>query len=285
MAELNFPSPASSPWTDPNGVVWVHDGDGWLVDSVSGAAVLRDGSTTLTANWNAGSYTIESDGFILGDNGHLYCGVGNDLDIYSDGTNAFIESDSNGTISIRTGAEPVISAYYNAGNSYAELRYNNVAKLTSNSTGVNIVGTLDGGNDIRLTEAADHTIGSTAGKGIIWVRNDTPCSLIFTDDAGTDYKLGGSYNPWVEKTSAYTAVDGDRILVDLTSDWTLTLPASPNVGDEVWIQLDGNTSAKTLTIARNSSKIFGIADDMTESTPWMRLHLVYFDATIGWVAG
>lgn len=29
MADLDFPSAASSPWTDPNGAVWTHDGDGW----------------------------------------------------------------------------------------------------------------------------------------------------------------------------------------------------------------------------------------------------------------
>ena len=26
---MNFPPPSESPWTDPNGRVWVHDGDGW----------------------------------------------------------------------------------------------------------------------------------------------------------------------------------------------------------------------------------------------------------------
>jgi hypothetical protein len=29
MAELNFPDPSASPWTDDNGQTWVHDGNGW----------------------------------------------------------------------------------------------------------------------------------------------------------------------------------------------------------------------------------------------------------------
>jgi hypothetical protein len=30
MADINFPDPSESPWEDPNGVIWFHDGDGWL---------------------------------------------------------------------------------------------------------------------------------------------------------------------------------------------------------------------------------------------------------------
>lgn len=29
MAELNFPDPSATPWADPLGSIWVHDGDGW----------------------------------------------------------------------------------------------------------------------------------------------------------------------------------------------------------------------------------------------------------------
>jgi hypothetical protein len=43
---------------------------------------------------------------------------------------------------------------------------------------------------ILLTEAADHTNTPAATKGELWVRNDTPNVLVYTDDAGTDTVLG-----------------------------------------------------------------------------------------------
>ena len=44
-------------------------------------------------------------------------------------------------------------------------------------------------NDILFTEAADHTGTPAAGNGHVWLRNDAPNNLIFTDDAGTDQVL------------------------------------------------------------------------------------------------
>jgi hypothetical protein len=45
------------------------------------------------------------------------------------------------------------------------------------------------GNEIVFSEKADHDSTPTTGKGYIWLKNDTPSSLMFTDDAGNDYDL------------------------------------------------------------------------------------------------
>jgi hypothetical protein len=42
---------------------------------------------------------------------------------------------------------------------------------------------------LLVTESADHTNTPAAGKGEFWVRNDSPCVPVFTDDAGTDHVL------------------------------------------------------------------------------------------------
>lgn len=44
--------------------------------------------------------------------------------------------------------------------------------------------------DVVLTESADHSETPAAGFGQFWVRNDSPCVPMFTDDAGTDTVLG-----------------------------------------------------------------------------------------------
>lgn len=47
-------------------------------------------------------------------------------------------------------------------------------------------------SDIVMVESADHASTPGAGYGYLWVKNDTPNSLYFTDDAGTDYQLNGT---------------------------------------------------------------------------------------------
>ena len=48
--------------------------------------------------------------------------------------------------------------------------------------------TVDKG--LKILEGADHPTAPAAGTGVLWVKNGTPNTLIFTDDAGTDTTLG-----------------------------------------------------------------------------------------------
>lgn len=50
-------------------------------------------------------------------------------------------------------------------------------------------GNISVGQDIVIDEQADHSSTPEAGKGLIWVRDDSPNSLIYTDDAGTDFVI------------------------------------------------------------------------------------------------
>jgi hypothetical protein len=61
---------------------------------------------------------------------------------------------------------------------------------------------------------------------------------------------------------------------------TLTLPASPSVGDEVRLsEVAGNTDC---IVGRNGSNIMGDASDLTIDSAYLVLSLRYVDATIGW---
>lgn len=46
--------------------------------------------------------------------------------------------------------------------------------------------------DLVFEEKADHTSTPIASRGYVWLRNDAPNNLIFTDDAGTDFVIGGA---------------------------------------------------------------------------------------------
>jgi len=64
-------------------------------------------------------------------------------------------------------------------------------------------------SDLEVTEAADHTTTPAAGKGIYWVRNDTPNKPIFTDDDGVDHDL--TVGEWFNFHSySPGATSGDR---------------------------------------------------------------------------
>ena len=60
---------------------------------------------------------------------------------------------------------------------------------------------------------------------------------------------------------------------------TITLPATPNEGDEVGIQVGNFTDT---TVARNGSNIMGLAEDFDMDIAYLAVQLVYIDATQGW---
>ncbi len=95
--------------------------------------------------------------------------------------------------------------------------------------------------------------------------------------------LGGG-NPWATKTAAYVAVAGDRLFVDTSSSAvTITLPASPAVGDQItFMDVSGTFDTNALTVARNGQDIFNVAQDLTVNTEHAAFALVFTGATNGW---
>ena len=102
------------------------------------------------------------------------------------------------------------------------------------------------------------------------------------DGAITSAKLGagvgGAFNDFAIKTSAYTAVTRDQLIVNSSSAVTITLPASPSAGNVVFIK---NAGAGTVTVGRNGSKINSQTQDGTLAAD-AGATLVFVDATIGW---
>lgn len=84
----------------------------------------------------------------------------------------------------------------------------------------------------------------------------------------------------VQVVSTNTAAVKDCLYV-LTASLTLTLPASPAVGDTVRVSnLSGTT---TCVVGRNGSNIQGLAEDLTIDSLNAAITLVYASATQGWV--
>ena len=86
-------------------------------------------------------------------------------------------------------------------------------------------------------------------------------------------------------TTGTTASAGNGYFCNTTGGaFTLTLPSSPTIGDEVsFVDYAGTFDTNNLTIGRNSEKINGAASDLTVATERAANTLVYTDGTQGWL--
>ena len=130
------------------------------------------------------------------------------------------------------------------------------------------------------TVSAAYTLTMPAATGSanqILVTNGSGV-LSFTDNSG-----GTSWQ--TVKANSFTAAAGDGYFINTSgSGKTMTLPASPSLGDEVsFVDYAGTFDTYALTIGRNSQPIQGAASDLTVSIERAANTLVYVDGTQGWL--
>ena len=119
-------------------------------------------------------------------------------------------------------------------------------------------------------------------------------TLTWPANTGTAIVSGGSYSPlpgqinWntTAQTTGFTAVAYRGYFCNTTSaGFTVTLPASPNVNDQIGIiDFAGTFATNNLTISPNGNKFNGTTISATLSTNREGLILVYSGSTQGWLA-
>ena len=184
------------------------------------------------------------------------------------------------------------------GGSNTQVQFNNSgafgadANLFFDSTGLNI----GSQKELRLQDSSggqyigQKASGTTTSYTVTW-----PAAVA----GGNGYLLKsttGGVLSWEEasaggtswqavKTTTYTAVAGQGVFANTSGGaWTLTLPSSPTIGDEVSvIDYAGTFDTNNLTIGRNSQNIQGSAADLTVATERAGFTLVFTDNTQGWL--
>ena len=142
-----------------------------------------------------------------------------------------------------------------------------------------------GGASVTVSDSAP---GSPSSGDLWWDSTNLIMYVYYADGSSNQWvqtnPSGSSAGTFVEKTSAYTAVAGDKLIVDTSSAVTVTLPSSATIGDEIKI-IDGTGNAATnnITIGRNGHKIQGDAADLTVATARAAFGLVYYNAANGWI--
>tara|TARA_R110001632_G_scaffold74599_4_gene170523 strand:- start:301 stop:1620 length:1320 start_codon:yes stop_codon:yes gene_type:complete len=218
-----------------------------IVGDVTAATVNADGDTSGGDNAAMG-YTA-AEGLILTGQGST-----NDVTIKNDADGDVIAIPTGGTDvnfhgNVNILAEGDLRLQDNSGGQYIALQA--PATVASNVT-----------LTFPATDGDADQVLSTNGSGVLdWVTS------------------GGAYNTWLIKTSGYTALVGDQIIVNSASAVTITLPASAAAGNTVIIKATGGG---TVTVGRNSQKINSIADDGTVLSG-TAVQLVFVDSTIGFL--
>ena len=129
------------------------------------------------------------------------------------------------------------------------------------------------------------TVKTVSGTGLALPIGST--TILYSDGTNITGKL--QTKGYYTVPGAYTAVNNDQLLIDtsgagISSSVTVTLPASPAIGNEVtFIDSGNNFSSNNLTIARNGSNILGAASNLVVSANGSAFTLVYVNATRGWV--
>ena len=201
-----------------------------------------------------------------------------------------LEQAASGYLSLAVGSADVALALSNGAVSNGKNLY---FKLTGTLTANRTVTMPDSAERVFIVEDATArsssnytlTVKTVSGTGLALPIGST--TVLYSDGTNITGKLQtkGYYTP----SANYTAVNGDQILVDTSgggigSPVTITLPASPAIGNEVhFIDSGSNLSSNNLTIGRNGSNILGSASDLTVSTNGSAFTLVYVNATRGWI--
>jgi hypothetical protein len=144
-------------------------------------------------------------------------------------------------------------------------------------------------SDAQLTDVAGLAVTNgnfIVGDGSNFVAESgatarTSLGLAIGTNVQAYYATGYESLP-VIKSANYTAVAGNTIIVSAGSI-TITLPASPSVGDTVIVK-DGTGAAETTTwtVGRNGSNIASSGSDLTFDKNWAEITMTYINSSIGW---
>ena len=137
----------------------------------------------------------------------------------------------------------------------------------------------------NVEDGTDHagntlTFKTASGTGVLLCEGN--CYVVYSD--GTNIVKTNEYRKWRTLTAAETIQAGAKLFIDTTGGaFTVTLPASPAVGDEVhFIDSRFNFDTAALTVGRNSSKIANATSDLVVNTEGAGFGLVFSGSNVGW---
>ena len=198
------------------GLVWDESADKWVLCTTSATGASTGDLTVTPTDINVSDIALTPDGITtshITTAGSLKVQATNNIHIGDDGADSIHIGRTNTSaakVHLRSGADTDLVVYGSKVGVGTE----------TPKTALTVEGT------VTLKEQADAD-GDTAGYGQIWVNTATPNELYFTDDAGTDFRLG----------SGITVSGSNNQLITDDGDGTVT--------SESGLTYDGSTLAVT----------------------------------------
>lgn len=152
-------------------------------------------------------------------------------------------------------------------------------------------GEVTDGDTVPIQEGTAWDDRKVLWTGTAWVDMGLFAKLIgdTSPALGGDLDLNGFAilnETWKTKTSAYTALDGDKIFADTATVGAFIIDAiaTPSIGNSFQTaDLYSNFETANLTIGRNGSLIMGLAEDFVNNINNFNITFVYSGATKGWI--
>jgi len=220
----------------------------------------------------------------LNDNVKEVFGTGDDLQIYHDGTNSFIENNTgelniqgdNITIRSDTATETFLTMDVNDG---VDIFHDNVKKFETTSAGVTVTGEL----------AVDKLVPQSGTSLTLGDSGDTftiPSGVTLTNNGTATGFSSLEWQASIITASTATIASNKGYWINTTSNaCTLTLPGSASVGDTIVIvDYARKWGTNAVTLNQNSLNFQGSATpNPVYNTNGQSVTIVYSGATQGWI--
>lgn len=192
-------------------------------------------------------------------------------------SSGIVTTDSSGLIS-STSIIPIVSG--GTGQSTANNALNALLPIQNGGT-VNYTIQSDGTN-VSWTKLYNQLI-QNAGISVTPRRNLNIIGGTFTDNAGTDTTTITLGMASTAVSSNITLAGSNKYFIDTTAARTLTLPASPSLGDEIYIfDASNNALTNNITVLPNGNKVNGVIDSLIIDSSGAAVYLAYTGSTFGW---
>jgi hypothetical protein len=255
------------------------------------AKFINDGAVELYYD-NAKKFETTSTGvqihsnINMNDNGHLYFGASNDLDIYHDGSHSYIKANGTGDLYVQNDTDDVViqgaddvfiytqggeDAIIARGDGSVSLFYDAVKKLETKNGGVDILGTLDATGNISVSNASPTlTLTDTDNSNDITF-NSVGGALVLNSTSDQVFQIGGVEKFRVGSTTA-TFAGSLTIAQDLTVNGTTTTVNTETLAvEDPLISMAKDNSANSVDIGfygrynDGSNRYLGLFSDASDS--------------------